>query len=52
MQCHLEHQVVDAGRNTSLGENPKSRHWHRTWVDETNDLLWKRDVALKGEENE
>ena len=50
-QCQLEHQVVEAGRNIRLGENPKLRHLNKTWVDEINDLLWKRDIALKGEEN-
>ena len=52
MQCQLEHQVVEAGRNMKLGENPKLGNWHKPQFDEINDLLWKRVVALKGEENE
>ena len=52
MQFQLEHQLVEAGRKIRLGENPKLRHWHKTWFDETNDLLWKTHIALKGEENE
>ena len=35
-----------------LGENHNLRHWHKTWVDEINNILWKRCVTLKGEENE
>ena len=35
-----------------LGEDPKLRCWHRTWVDEMNNLSWERDLKLKGEENE
>ena len=52
MQCQIEHQVVEVGRNTRLGKDLKSRHWHRTWIDETNDILWERYLTLKGEENE
>ena len=52
MQCQLEHQVVEAGRNKKLGENSKLMHWCETWVDEMNDPLLKRNITLKREENE
>ena len=52
MQCPLKHQVVEAGQNIKLVENPNLRHWHKTWVDEINDILWKRHTTIKGEENE
>ena len=52
MQCKLEYQVVEAGRSMKLGEYLKLSHCHRTWVDEINDLLWERDLHLKGKENE
>ena len=45
-------KVVEVGRNIRLAEDPKLRHWYRTWVDEINDLLWEIDLKLKGEGNE
>ena len=38
--------AIEAGRNVEIGENPVNRYWKETWIDEVNDLLWKRKMKI------
>jgi len=40
-------QEVDAGREVILGKDLQLRYWTKTWIDEVNDELWKRDMTLR-----
>ena len=30
-----------------MGEDPTLQYWNKTWIDEINDELWKRNMILK-----
>jgi len=50
VQAQIDMVYEEAGRNFEIGENPKRRYWKETWVDEVNDLLWRREMQLKSPE--
>ena len=45
-------QHAEARRNLELGENPKNRRWKETWIDEINDLMWKRKIIFEKEKKQ
>ena len=44
--------TVEAGREISIGCDPKERYWHRTWADEVSDVFYERKIQLKSDEEE
>ena len=47
LKIQEEYQVIEAGREIVLGENPEQRYWKKMWIDEVNDELWKRNIKLE-----
>jgi len=41
-----EYLAVEAGRGVSIPYNPEDRYWQRLWIDEVNDLFYKRQLNL------
>ena len=52
IQLQEEYLKVESGRDTNLLYDPSERYWKKLWIDEVNDMFYRRKIELHRNKNE